>query len=566
MAVDYSLYLVTDSTPAILGDRDIVSVVEAAIKGGVTLVQYRDKKSETSDLIRVGKRLHAVTQKHKVPLLVNDHVGVAQAIGAEGVHIGQEDMGAFFQICDMSNNVLPFFRAYSHLVISPFISLITEEELFNRCLKIRSLTKHSDLKTARRILGPDAIIGVTANNLSEAVIATSGGADYLGIGTVYATPTKENTKSIIGTAGVKNILHRLSTMDQVIPTVAIGGLNGTNIQRVMFQSKSPSKGLDGVAIVSAIMAAQDSKAAAVALRKSVNNIPLTMSPAAKENQKVETLLSQIPEIVKKLGIKSPLCHNMTNLVVQNFAANVALCIGASPIMANYGEEAQDLANLGGALVVNMGTVTPDGITNYINAIRAYNEVGGPVLFDPVGAGATAVRRASVKTLMNNAYFDVIKGNENEIRTVLGESKGQQKGVDSGASSSDDKEKIMLVRKLAARERNVILMTGTTDYLSDGERTYAIKNGHSYLGSITGSGCTLGTTIAAFLAVHKEDRLLAALAGILMYEIAAERAAAGNDVKGPGTFVPAFLDQLYLLAADASQDDAEWLKAAKVEKA
>lgn len=69
------------------------------------------------------------------------------------------------------------------------------------------------------------------------------------------------------------------------------------------------------------------------------------------------------------------------------------------------------------------------------------------------------------------------------------------------------------------------MTGSIDYLSDGERTYAIKNGHSYLGSITGSGCTLGTTIAAFLAVHKEDRLLAALSGILMYEVAAEKAAA-----------------------------------------
>ena len=93
MAVDYSLYLVTDSTPAILGDRDLVSVVEDAIKGGVTVVQYRDKKSETGDLIRMGKRLHAITKKYKVPLLVNDHVGVAQAIGAEGVHIGQEDMG-----------------------------------------------------------------------------------------------------------------------------------------------------------------------------------------------------------------------------------------------------------------------------------------------------------------------------------------------------------------------------------------------------------------------------------------------------------------------------------------
>lgn len=514
MAVNYSLYLVTDSTPAILGGKDLASVVESAIEGGVSIVQYRDKRSDTADLIRMGKRLHAITKKHNVPLLINDHVGVAQAIGAEGVHLGQEDM---------------------------------------------------DLQTARKILGSDAIIGVTANNLSEGVIATSGGADYLGIGTVYATPTKENTKSIIGTAGVKNILHRLSTMDEAIPTVAIGGLNASNAQRVMFQSKSSSKGLDGVAIVSAIMAAGDPKAAAAALRRLVTGVPTTMNPKAKDNREVKVLLGQIPEIVRALGEQSPLCHNMTNLVVQNFAANVALCIGASPIMANYGEEAKDLAGLGGALVINMGTVTPDGLLNYTKAMRAYNEVGGPILFDPVGAGATAVRRSSVKTLMSNGYFDVIKGNENEIRTVLGESMGQQKGVDSGASTSEEFEKVRLVKKLAGRERNVVLMTGKTDYLSDGDRTYVINNGHAYLGNITGSGCTLGTTIAAFLTVHKEDRLLAALAGILMYEIAAEQAAARDDVKGPGTFVPAFLDQLHLIAADASQDDSEWLKAAKVEK-
>ena len=514
MAVNYSLYLVTDSTTAILGDRDIVSVVEAAIKGGVTIVQYRDKKSDTAELIRVAKRLHNVTKKHKIPLLINDRVDVAQAVGAEGVHLGQEDM---------------------------------------------------DLQTARRILGPEIIIGITANNLSEAVIAASGGADYLGIGTVYATPTKENTKSIIGTAGVRNILHRLSTMDEAIPTVAIGGINASNIQRVIFQSRSPSKGLDGVAVVSAVMAADDPNTAAAKLKNVIQSVPTTMSPKARENTELAMLMPQLPRIIQKVGEISPLCHNMTNLVVQNFAANVALCIGASPIMANYGEEAKDLAGLGGALVINMGTVTPDGLLNYISAMRAYNEIGGPILFDPVGAGATAVRRNAVKTLMSNGYFDVIKGNENEIRTVLGESTGQQKGVDSGASTSNQTEKVRLVKKLAARERNVVLMTGETDYLSDGDRTYSIQNGHAYLGSITGSGCTLGTTIAAFLTVHKEDRLLAALAGILMYEIAAEQAAARDDVKGPGTFVPAFLDQLHLIAADASQDYFEWLKAAKVEK-
>ena len=93
MPVDYSLYLVTDSTPAILGEKDIASVVEAAIEGGVTIVQYRDKKSETADLIRTAKCLHAITKKHKIPLLINDRVDVAQAVGAEGVHLGQEDLG-----------------------------------------------------------------------------------------------------------------------------------------------------------------------------------------------------------------------------------------------------------------------------------------------------------------------------------------------------------------------------------------------------------------------------------------------------------------------------------------
>ena len=91
--VDYSLYLVTDSTPAILGSRNLVAVVEAAVKGGVTLVQYRDKTSDTRVLVDTARELHAVTKKYGVPLLINDRVDVALAVGCEGVHIGQDDMG-----------------------------------------------------------------------------------------------------------------------------------------------------------------------------------------------------------------------------------------------------------------------------------------------------------------------------------------------------------------------------------------------------------------------------------------------------------------------------------------
>ncbi|KAI9659410.1 MAG: hypothetical protein M1821_001668 [Bathelium mastoideum] len=501
MQLPYSLYLVTDSTQSILGKRSLVDV-------------YRDKTSETADLIETAKQLHAVTQKHGVPLLINDRIDVALAVGAEGVHIGQDDI---------------------------------------------------DLPSARRLLGDDAIIGVTASTIEEAQAAADGGANYLGIGTVFATPTKENTKSIIGTAGVQEILNSLETANKSTRTYCIGGINESNAQRVLYQSTSDKRSLDGVAVVSAIMAAQDPLVAAKRLRELIQEPPPFASSTLSRSLSTSDIVDQAPAIVKRLGEQNPLCHNMTNLVVQNFAANVALAIGASPIMSNNGDEAGDLAKLGGALVINMGTSTPEGFVNYCKSLRAYNAVGGPTLFDPVGAGATAQRREGVKRMLANGYFNVIKGNEGEIKTVAGSGSSQQRGVDSGTSTLDEREKAQLVKKLAARERNVVLMTGRTDYISDGTRTFAISNGHEYLGSITGSGCTLGTTIAAYLAVHRQDFLLAALTGILMYEIAAERAAMREDVKGPGTFVPAFIDTLFNIRKAASAGDNSWISAAKVEQ-
>lgn len=321
-----------------------------------------------------------------------------------------------------------------------------------------------------------------------------------------------------------------------------------------------------MAVVSAIVAATDPKKAAAELLELVKTPPpFAVVSVANSEKKVDVagLIKQVPAITRAVDEKTPLSHNMTNLVVQNFAANVALAVGGSPIMANYGEEAADLAKLGGALVINMGTVTPDGIMNFCKALKAYNLEGGPVVLDPVGAGATAVRRDAVKALLAAGYFDVIKGNEGEIQTVFG-TVVQQKGVDSGASTSTDLEKATLVRDLAVRERNVVVMTGATDFLSDGKRTFAVLNGHELLGKITGSGCVLGTIISVKLAVSREDKLLAALAGLLHYEIAAEVAARRGDVKGPGTFVPALVDELYNVQKASSAGDFSWLESSKVE--
>jgi thiamine-phosphate diphosphorylase/hydroxyethylthiazole kinase len=350
--------------------------------------------------------------------------------------------------------------------------------------------------------------------------------------------------------------------------VSIGGINSGNVQRVLYQSSCSTKKLDGVAIVSAIMATKDPKTAAGELLRLIKSPPPFAAPSLANSEKKQdfrSLIDQIPAVIKTVNEKTPLSHNMTNLVVQNFAANVALAVGGSPIMANYGEEAKDLFDLGGALVINMGTVTPEGLQNYSQALRGYNLKGGPVLLDPVGAGATDVRRSAVKTLMAGGYFDVIKGNEGEIKTVFGAT-AQQRGVDSGDSTLSNVQKAALVRDLAARERNIVLMTGPTDFVSDGQRTFAISNGHELLGRVTGTGCVLGTTISLMLAVSRDDKLLATIAGVLHFEIAAEIAANRDDVRGPGTFVPALIDELYNIRTATTADDVTWLERAKVQAA
>jgi thiamine-phosphate diphosphorylase / hydroxyethylthiazole kinase len=517
MPLDLTLYLVTDSTPAVLGHGDLAHIVEEGVKGGVSIVQYRDKHAETGELIRTATKLHQITKEYGVPLLINDRVDVALAIGAEGVHLGQDDMS---------------------------------------------------VAAARTILGKDAIIGITASSADEAQAAQKGGADYLGIGTAFATPTKEDTKSIIGTAGIAAILRAMG--DSKLPSVAIGGINASNVRRVLHQTTvSPKQSLDGVAVVSAIVQAKDPKAAANELKDLVQGVESTIYPAVPPNgeyiKDAAALIERVPAVVKKHGETNPLCHNMTNLVVQNFAANVCLATGSSPIMSNNGNEAPELAKFGGALVINMGTATAESLSNYLLAIKAYNAALNPVLFDPVGGGATTIRKDAVKKLMATGFFDIIKGNEGEVKTVFGGSGARQRGVDSGPSASTIEEKAKLVTELARRERNIVLMTGSTDFLSDGVRTIAISNGTSLLGQITGSGCALGSTIASYVAVHREDKFLAALAAILHYEIAAERANVQESVRGPGTFVPAFLDELNLIKQESMDGKKHWcLAAAKIE--
>ncbi len=203
--VDYSLYLVTDREMS--RGKDLCEIVVEAIRGGVTIVQLREKKLPLDEFIKVASEIKAVVKPYKIPLIINDRIEVAIAVGADGVHIGQGD---------------------------------------------------TPLDTARKSVGPKMIIGVSVSNVEEAIAAQNGGADYLGISPVWNTPTKTDTPEATGLEGVRAIRAAVK-----IPLVGIGGINASNARAVI------EAGCEGIAVVSAIMAAENPRDAAIELRNAI---------------------------------------------------------------------------------------------------------------------------------------------------------------------------------------------------------------------------------------------------------------------------------------------------------
>ncbi|MBD3369098.1 hydroxyethylthiazole kinase [Candidatus Fermentibacteria bacterium] len=232
-------------------------------------------------------------------------------------------------------------------------------------------------------------------------------------------------------------------------------------------------------------------------------------------------------------------HHITNNVVTNFTANITLCMGAAPVMAPAIDESAEMVGFAGALLLNIGTLDPPQIESMLAAGRRANEVSVPVLLDPVGAGATALRTESARRIMREIDVAVVRGNTGEVLTLAGE-EGGVRGVDSTASGADRAETF---RKLAVDLGAVVGVTGEEDLVTDGTRTVRLTNGHPLMGTVTGTGCGASTAVACFLAAS-EDPLLAAAAGLACYGIAGEVAA--EVASGPGTFVPAFLDALAAL--------------------
>ncbi|MBA2175977.1 hydroxyethylthiazole kinase [Halobacillus locisalis] len=239
--------------------------------------------------------------------------------------------------------------------------------------------------------------------------------------------------------------------------------------------------------------------------------------------------------LEELRKKRPLVHHITNEVVMNFSANGLLAFGGSPVMAKEKEEVEEIARVAGALVLNIGTIRKEDIETMIKAGQAANKTGVPVLLDPVGAGATTFRKQAVQRIVKEVDVSVVKGNAGEI-AALADIPLKVKGVDA----DEDGDAVEIAAEAAKRMQTMVVVTGKTDVVSDGEDFTTSSRGTPLLGSITGAGCLLGSIMAACMAIEK-DKKGAALFALEFYNKAAERAE--TKAEGPGTFVPHLLDEL-----------------------
>jgi hydroxyethylthiazole kinase len=254
------------------------------------------------------------------------------------------------------------------------------------------------------------------------------------------------------------------------------------------------------------------------------------------------------ENLKLLREKKSLVHNITNYVVMNYTANALLACGASPVMAHAPEEVEEMVSLAGALVLNIGTLTPYWIDSMLKAGKKANEKNVPIILDPVGSGATTLRTGAARRLINELNISVIRGNASEVLSLAGEG-SQTKGVDSIHSVDQAKDAALI---LALELNTVLAITGKVDLVTDGKIVYRIYNGHEMMGMVTGTGCTATVIMAAFLAVD-EDPLKAAATGLAYFGLAGELAA--EKARTPGSYQIALLDALYLINSDTLKKGA-----------
>ncbi len=259
-------------------------------------------------------------------------------------------------------------------------------------------------------------------------------------------------------------------------------------------------------------------------------------------------MSIIADELARMRAATPLVHLLTNEVVQEITANVLLAAGASPAMIVAEEEAAAFAAISGALLVNVGTLYPARLTVMLQAVAAANQASVPWTLDPVAVGVLDYRTQACRDFLV-AKPAAIRGNASEILALAGFA-GSGRGVDSTAGSDTAQS---AAEQLARTSGAIVAVTGETDFITDGELTWATPWGHPIMTRVVGTGCALSALVAAFTA-QAPNRLNAVAAACAVAGLCGERAAASS--RGPGSFKADFLDALYRLSPETLREHAE----------
>jgi len=267
------------------------------------------------------------------------------------------------------------------------------------------------------------------------------------------------------------------------------------------------------------------------------------------------------ELLENVRRKKPLIHAITNYVTVNDCANLLLACGASPIMADEIEEAEEIASLCGGLCVNIGTLNQNTIPSMFAAGKKANALGRPAVLDPVGAGASNLRTQTARRLLEEVKFTVIRGNISEIK-ALATGTGTTRGVDADVADTVTDETldgaVSFAKKLSEKTGAIIAITGPIDIAADHSRAYCVRNGHPMMSKVTGTGCQLSALTAAYVAANPDRPLEASAAALCAMGLCGEIAFARMEEKdGNASYRNYLIDAVCRLRGEALDKGAKY---------
>jgi len=265
-------------------------------------------------------------------------------------------------------------------------------------------------------------------------------------------------------------------------------------------------------------------------------------------------------LLNQVRSSKPLVHHITNYVTVNDCANITLGIGASPVMADDIGEAADITSISSSVVLNMGTLNERTIPSMITAGKSANQKKIPVVFDPVGAGASKLRNDTAARLINEVNLSVLRGNISEIKFMAGLA-SETKGVDASDSDVACADNMGQIAKTLAQKLGcVVAISGAVDSISDGDKIIYIENGHPLMGNLTGTGCMCSSLVGSFCGAAEGKYFVATAAAILCMGVAGDLAHEKAGRLGRGSFIAALHDAIGHMDAETLERLAKYREA------